>query len=96
VLRRIVLMTVSMTSGNDSGSFFLGFVDATSLVLSTAHGGPPTKPSPPGLKRATRSAISHAMALDFPRICGCNHTENSQVGAADEILGTNRFDVPFI
>jgi hypothetical protein len=29
------------------------------------------------------------MALDFPRICGRNHTENSQVGAADEILGTH-------
>jgi hypothetical protein len=35
-------------------------------------------------------SISHAIRCDFPCICGRNHTQDSQVEASDEILGTHR------
>jgi hypothetical protein len=68
----------------DAGRYVEGPWWAVDKTHSTRAGSPPSR------------ATSHAIDPDFPRICGRNHTENSQVGAADEILGTNKFDVPFI
>jgi hypothetical protein len=48
------------------------------------------KTAPPSEYGGLSGSIPHAIRCDFPRICGRNHTEDSQVEASDEILGTHK------
>jgi hypothetical protein len=86
-----------MTGSIDSELSSSSLVDAKGLVLSTALRSFVTeglwavdKTAPPWEYGARSGSISHAIRCDFPCICGRNHTQDSQVEASDEILGTHR------